>query len=377
VDPAAQRHVERKGSTLALSGDLRIEDAPAVWKELRAAARDARDAGGGALAFDLSRVGAIDGGVIALLVELERELERKGARVAIEGLDERLEPLVDLYRPRDGAVRAERRKPASMIGQIGDATHAELEETKSILDFVGRMVLAAGRIFRSPRAGHWREVPVLLEKTGSDAVPIVVVINFLVGFVMAYQSMKQLQNYGANIYVADLVGISVARELGPLMTAIVITGRSGAAFAAEIGTMRVAEEIDALRTLGLRPFEWLVVPRVVAVALVAPVLTAIADVVGIAGGALVAVWSLGISVPGYVNEAREAVVPWDVESGLIKSVAFGITIALIGCQQGFSASGGAEGVGKRTTSTVVTSLFALVILDTLFTVVFRLLELQP
>jgi phospholipid/cholesterol/gamma-HCH transport system permease protein len=377
VDPSAQRHVERKGSTLALSGDLSIHDAPAVWKELRAAAREARQAGDGALALDLSQVRAIDGGVIALLVELEQELQRKGARVAIEGLDEHLAPLVDLYRPRDGAERAPRRRPASMIAQIGDATHEEVQETKSILDFVGRMVLAAGRIARSPRVGHWKEVPILLERTGSDAVPIVVVINFLVGFVMAYQSMKQLQNYGANIYVADLVGISVARELGPLMTAIVITGRSGAAFAAEIGSMRVAEEIDALRTLGLRPFEWLVVPRVVALAIVAPILTLMADVVGIAGGALVAVWSLGISVAGYVNEAREAVVPWDVESGLIKSVAFGITIALIGCQQGFSASGGAEGVGKRTTSTVVTSLFALVIIDTLFTVVFRLLELQP
>ena len=188
---------------------------------------------------------------------------------------------------------------------------------------------------------------------------------------MAYQSAKQLKAFGANIYVADLVGISVCRELAPLMTAIIVCGRSGAAFAAEIGSMKVSEEVDALRTLGLRPFSWLVVPRVVALMIVTPLLTAVGDIIGLAGGLVVGVTTLDLSVRGYFNETQKAMTLWDVEHGLCKSVIFAMTIGLIACQQGFAASGGAEGVGKRTTSTVVTSLFSIVVLDALFTMIFR------
>jgi phospholipid/cholesterol/gamma-HCH transport system permease protein len=157
------------------------------------------------------------------------------------------------------------------------------------------------------------------------------------------------------------------------MTAIIVCGRSGAAFAAEIGSMKVSEEVDALRTLGLRPFAWLGVPRVLALLVVLPALTIIGDIVGVLGGLFVAVTSLNVSARGYFIETTIAVQMWDVQHGLIKSVAFALAIALIACQQGFAASGGAEGVGRRTTSTIVTSLFALVILDALLTVTFRLL----
>ncbi|MDF2698352.1 MAG: ABC-type transport system involved in resistance to organic solvent, permease component [Labilithrix sp.] len=235
------------------------------------------------------------------------------------------------------------------------------------------MIVAVVGLVRQPRSGHWKEVPPLIERTGADALPIVVLINFLMGFVMAYQSARQLKLYGANLYVADLVGISVTRELAPLMTAIIVCGRSGAAFAAEIGSMKVSEEVDALRTLGLRPFAWLGVPRVLALLVVLPALTIIGDIVGVLGGLFVAVTSLNVSARGYFIETTIAVQMWDVQHGLIKSVAFALAIALIACQQGFAASGGAEGVGRRTTSTIVTSLFALVILDALLTVTFRLL----
>jgi phospholipid/cholesterol/gamma-HCH transport system permease protein len=163
----------------------------------------------------------------------------------------------------------------------------------------------------------------------------------------------------------------VTRELAPLMTAIIVSGRSGASFAAEIGTMRVGEEIDALRTLGLAPVRFLVLPRVVALALVTPALTMLGDVVGVLGGAAVGASSLGITPAAYLSELRTAVFPWDVITGLIKSFAFGIAIALIGCQQGFATRGGAAGVGDRTTATVVICLFMIVIIDTLFTVLFR------
>jgi phospholipid/cholesterol/gamma-HCH transport system permease protein len=181
--------------------------------------------------------------------------------------------------------------------------------------------------------------------------------------------------FGANIYVADLVGLSITRELAPLMTAIIVAGRSGAAFAAEIGAMKVGEELDALRTIGLRPFAWLVVPRTIALLVVVPILVLLADLVGVLGGLFVGVTSLDLTAQGYLVQTKKAVELWDVEHGLIKSIAFALAIALISCQQGFSASGGAEGVGRRTTSTVVTCLFALVLLDALFTVVFRMFDL--
>jgi phospholipid/cholesterol/gamma-HCH transport system permease protein len=237
------------------------------------------------------------------------------------------------------------------------------------------MVLATYTLIRHPRAGHWKEVAPLVERSGSDAVPIVALITFLVGFIMAFQSANQLKLFGANIYVADLVGIALTRELAPLMTAIIVCGRSGAAFAAEIGSMKVNDEVDALRTLGIRPFNWLVVPRTVALVLVLPVLTLIGDFVGILGGLVVAVSDLDLTSQGYVIETLGAVRGSDVVSGLVKSVAFAVAIALIACQQGFATSGGAEGVGRRTTSTVVTCLFALVLIDAVFTFAFRMLGL--
>jgi phospholipid/cholesterol/gamma-HCH transport system permease protein len=191
---------------------------------------------------------------------------------------------------------------------------------------------------------------------------------------MAFQSAKQLKMFGANIFVADLVGISLTRELAPLMTAIIVCGRSGAAFAAELGSMKVNEEVDALRTLGLTPFGWLAVPRVVALVLVVPLLTLLADFIGIIGGLVVGVTDLDLSALGYLFETQRAVHGWDIGTGLIKSVVFALAIGIISCQQGLAASGGAEGVGKRTTSTVVTSLFALVMIDAVFTMLFRLFD---
>jgi phospholipid/cholesterol/gamma-HCH transport system permease protein len=214
-----------------------------------------------------------------------------------------------------------------------------------------------------------------MERTGADAVPIVVLINFLVGFVMAFQGAVQLKQFGANIFVADLVALSVARELGPLMTAIIVCGRSGAAFAAELGTMKVSEEIDALRTMGFGPIRYLVLPRTVALMLVMPMLTLLADLVAIGGGLLVGILSLDLTISAYLGETRSALTLWDVLSGVLKSVVFALAISLISCQQGFATTGGAEGVGRRTTSSVVASLFALILIDAGFTVFFHFFQL--
>lgn len=360
--------VEPANETVRLSGKLRMPDAPAIWKEVRAATDKVKK---GNLTIDLADAKEIDGGVMSLLVALRTDLYARGVKAEIENTPERFEPLLDLYEAKKKPKKKVRRKPEGFVENIGRATEEAGGEVKGVISFFGEMVLAAVALVRHPKTGHWKEVPPLMEKTGADALPIVVLINFLVGFVMAYQSAKQLKMFGANIFVADLVGISVCRELAPLMTAIIICGRSGAAFAAEIGSMKVSEEVDALRTLGLRPFSWLVVPRVLALMLVAPALTMIADIIGVLGGLVVGITSLDLTVQGYIIETKKAMELWDVEHGVIKSVIFALAIGLIACQQGFAASGGAEGVGKRTTSTVVTSLFAIVVLDALFTMIFR------
>jgi len=365
--PADAYRIAREGDVVRFAGDLRMHDAAEIWRDTRNATESATRS----ITFDLSGVEAADGSVIALLVDHRAALAARGVSAELVGANERVETIVSLYAGHDGATQRKKRKPESTVAQIGRTTIDVKDEAKGILDFFGSMVLAAITLVRHPRAGHWKEVAPLCEKTGADAVPIVLLINFLVGFVMAFQSARQLRMFGANIYVADLVGISLTRELAPLMTAIIVCGRSGAAFAAELGSMKVNEEIAALRTLGLTPFGWLVVPRVVALVLVVPILTIIADFVGVSGGLLVGVINLDLTPHGYLIETIHAVKGWDVVTGLLKSVAFSVAIALIACQQGFAAKGGAEGVGKRTTSTVVTSLFAIVIIDALFTVIFR------
>jgi phospholipid/cholesterol/gamma-HCH transport system permease protein len=362
--------VERADGRILLSGDLRMHDATVLWRDLH---QELRGASGG-IAFDLSNVANADGGVVALLVALRAELDTRGIKAELVGANVQIETIVNLYSGHGEVAKRSKRKPEGTINQVGRVVCEVGEEAKALLDFLGSMVLVGIALVRDPRVGHWKEVPSLCEKTGANAVPIVVLINFLVGFVMAFMSAKQLRMFGANIYVADLVGISLTRELAPLMTAIIVCGRSGAAFSAELGSMKVNEELDALRTLGLTPFGWLVVPRILALTLVVPLLVLIADFVGIAGGLVVAVLDLGLTPRGYVIETLTAVHGWDVVTGLVKSLVFAVAIGLIACQQGFAATGGAEGVGKRTTSSVVTSLFTLVLIDACFTVIFRLLN---
>ncbi len=368
-------------SGVRIGGKLELADAGALWRVLRTAVRRAKPP---ALVIDLEGVESADAGALALLVEVRNELAARGLRADLRGVSETLAPLVALYegeehgepppaRARRFRRRARRKKPEGMVAQIGRRTVELGAGAKNIVTFVGDLAVSAMTVAKRPAAGHWREVTPLVERMGADAVPIVLLINFLVGFVMAFQAARQLTMFGANLYVADLVGIAHTRELAPLMTAIIVCGRSGAAIAAEIGSMKVAEEVDALRTLGLSPVAWLVIPRTLALLIVVPILTLLADVIGILGGLAVGITTLGLTTTGYLSEIKKSVVPFDVGTGLIKSIAFALAIALVASQQGFAASGGAEGVGKRTTTTVVTTLFVLVLIDTFFTVLFRTL----
>ena len=373
--PAFQVDIEEAGASLIevrLAGTLTFVDASALWHQLRARiSPKMREE----VRFDLSKVESIDGGTMALLVQTKWDLQGEGGRCEFTGATGHVQKILELYEGDAKVNKRPKQKPISIIAQIGQGTYDALIELQLVLAFLGRMLLALIGVIRRPSTGNWREIAPLMNRTGADAVPIVLLINFLIGFVMAFQSAVQLKQFGANIFVADLVGLSITRELGPLMTAIIVCGRSGAAFAAELGTMKVSEEVDALRTMGFGPWRYLVFPRMLALFLVMPVLTLLADLVGILGGLLVGLLSLDLTIVGYLNETRNALHMWDIFQGLIKCGVFGIAIGLVACQQGLAPSGGAEGVGRRTTAAVVTSLFALILLDAGFTMLFYVLHL--
>ncbi len=360
-------------TSFALQGHLTLATAAETWRALQERARAV--ASGSRIAVDLSAVESMDGGTMALLVQLRAELAARGVRAELTGAREAVQALVHLYSGDVAPVSGKRAPHEGTLAQIGRGTIEFFLETLRILGFLGDMLLSALGVLREPKTGNWKDVVPTMERTGANAVPIVVLINFLVGFVMAFQGANQLRQFGASIFVADLVGVSITRELGPLMTAIIVCGRSGAAFAAELGSMRVSEEIDALRTMGFGPMRYLVLPRTVALVLVMPILTLLGDFVGILGGMAVGIGGLGLTFQGYLIETRKAVVLWDVSSGLVKSVVFAIAISLIACQQGFATTGGAEGVGRRTTSAVVSTLFALIVIDACFTMFFHAFNL--
>lgn len=351
---------------IALGGRITLEDAPALWKRvagvLDRALRPEK------VTVDLADVEAIDGACLALLVHLQSELTRRRIPCELRGARPEVKKLVALYSRRRLIRRGAPRRPRRMLAQIGEASAEAGSALVAALHFLGELLMAALHALRNPSSLNLRDVAFTMERAGADAVPIVLLINFLIGFVIAFQSAVQLKQFGANIFVADLVGVAMTRELGPLMTAIIVCGRTGASFAAELGTMKVSEEVDALRTLGLVPLRYLILPRVCGLMLAVPLLTLLADAVGIAGGALVAVTQLDLTWAAFFTELRQAVKLSDIFSGLAKSVVFAAAIALIACQQGLATTGGAEGVGRRTTGAVVAILFVLILIDAVFTV---------
>jgi len=364
--------VAREDERISVAGEFRMRDARAIWHALLAATR----APGPRLDIDLSKVSAVDGTVMALLVELRTGLIARGAQCEIVGAAPTIEPIVRMYRGHElPIVTVPPPQREGIVRRLGAGAERLVRSMLAPARFFGEMIEGAGQTMRRPGPTSWRSLPVLIERAGTDGIPIVVVLNFLVGFVIVFQSTSVLELYGATIYAADLVGISGPRELAPLITAVIMSGRSGAAFAAELGTMRVAEEIDALRTLGISPVPHLVLPRVMALAIAAPVLTLLADVATVTGGLVVAMVSLDITPRSFLIELQTAVIPSDIWTGLIKSSVFGATIAIIGCYQGLTTTGAAAGVGRSTTATVVHCLFAIVVLDTILTIIFRMVDL--
>jgi len=356
-------------------GAMTLDQGDALWERLSAAALLAQPEP--ALVLDLSGVTAAAGGAAALLVSVVRAAEARGTKVEVRGAAGEVAAVVELHRARAAACPSLRPPPdaESVVEQVGRATLFVVAELKEILGFLGAVVNSVLAALRRPASVPWNDLWRVVERTGADGVPIVALLMFLVGLILGFQSAVQLSRFGADIYVADAVALSITTELGPLMTAIIVAGRSGAAFAAELGTMKVSEEVDAIRTLGLCPYRYLVLPRVLGLTIAMPLLAALADIVAIGGGLFVGVVGLDQTVSGYMTETKLALGLWDVGKGLLKSVVFGVTVSMISCDRGLATGGGAEGVGRSTTAAVVACLFALVLLDAVFTVTFTYLGL--
>ncbi len=351
---------------LKLSGELTFAETPELWSQLR---RDlARAKRRSTLDFDMAEVTQLDSGAAALLAHARAELHRRGVGCELVRASEPIQEIIHLHHGDAEVKRRHRRRAPGMLDQVGRATERLFHEVRLLFAFIGELTLSHLRVLARPSIANWRELWPNMERAGADALPIVSLISFLVGLVSAAQSAAQLERYGANVFVADLVGLSMTRELGPLMTAIVVTGRSGAAFAAELGSMKVNEEIDALRAMGFAPMRFLVFPRALALLLMMPLLVLFSDALGILGGMLVGVSRLDLSAASYMNRIVDAVKVWDVGQGLLKSMLFAMAIAVISCQQGLATSGGASAVGHRTTKAVVGILFALILIDALFAV---------
>jgi phospholipid/cholesterol/gamma-HCH transport system permease protein len=263
--------------------------------------------------------------------------------------------------------------PLGFVARIGESTIGLFARAYSLLGFVGLVTLVVARLVRRGHRLRLTATVAQMEQTGVNALAIVGMLSFLVGVVIAYQGADQLRRFGAEIYTVDLLGVGVLRELGVLMTAIIIAGRSGSAFTAQIGTMRVNEEIDALRTLGLDPVEVLVIPRLLGLLLTLPMLTVYADLMGLLGGCLMAWGVLGITIPQFVHELQYAISPRPFWVGLVKAPFFAAIIAMIGCYEGFQVSRSAESVGRQTTLSVVESIFLVIVADAIFSVFFSVL----
>jgi len=259
------------------------------------------------------------------------------------------------------------------LSQIGRSTIQTVEYVGGLSIQFGRGFAAVLRlnIFRGSRL-RWKNTIRQMAVVGVDAVPVVCLIAGFVGLIMALQGAYELKKFGALQYVVSLVGVSLTRELGPLMTAIIVIGRSGSSFAAEIGTMTVTEEVDALRTMALEPVDFLLVPKFVAMMVMMPCLTMAADTAGILGGAIFTYASLGMGLRNYLSMTVEVVLLRDIITGLIKSLAFGMIIVQVGCFEGFHVRGGPEGVGRATTKAVVQSIFLVIVADLVFTAFFYL-----
>ena len=336
------------GADYAISGRLDIHGAAKVWPRLRQLPSGTRIDGG-----DIT---ACDGAGAALLFDLIRR------GIVIDRLDPAFRRLIDALEPATPLAGGRSRQEPSLIHRLGHMTSDWLAELGEQITFAGAAFAALLGLVRRPQTLRRQDFLHQCEQVGADALPIIALISFLIGVILAYQSALPLRQFGAEVYVANLLGLSLVREMGPLITAILMSGRTGAAFAAELGTMKVNEEINALVTFGFDPVRFLVLPRLLAGTLMAPLLTACAEIVGMLAGALMLA-GFGIPLSTFAHQVIQSTDLSDFIGGMVKAAIFGFEVAAIGCLRGLSTGAGASAVGSSTTRAVVQTLVVLVITD--------------
>jgi phospholipid/cholesterol/gamma-HCH transport system permease protein len=328
---------------------------------------------------DLAGVDRLGSAGAWLLLRTEHELAARGNDVELANLLPRFAPLLEQVRSRGVAEPLPHPIPphhtfVGFVERLGRVTTTLLNRLIDILAFTGLVTVAVGKTGRQPRRLRMIATLVQMEVVGLDAMPIVGLLSFLIGVVMAYQGADQLKRFGAEIYTVNLLGVSILRELGVLLSAIIIAGRSGSAFTAQIGTMQVNEEIDAMRTLGLDPVEVLVLPRLFGLGLTLPLIVVYADFMGLLGGALMCWLVLDINFPNFVSQLQGAISLSTFWVGVAKAPFFAAIIALVGCYEGLNVTRSAESVGKLTTQSVVESIFFVIVVDAAFSIIFSILK---
>jgi phospholipid/cholesterol/gamma-HCH transport system permease protein len=369
--PRCRCQPEQDAILVAVGGDWSLgvaEPDPSGYEPVLAARPEAP------LVIEQDDLGAWDTALVAFLTRLiepgdgrQREFDATGMPDGVQGLLR----LAFAVGERAGARKMATRE--GFLFRLGDSTLASAGRMREGITFLGNATLAFGRLLRGQARFQSSELMLLIQETGANALGIVSLISFLVGMILAFVGAVQLAQFGAGIYVANLVGLAMAREMGPIMTAIIMAGRTGAAFAAQLGTMRVNEEIDALSSMGLDPMEFLVVPRMLALMVMMPLLALYADALGMLGGMVVGVGMLDLSMFEYLEQTRRSVALTQVNIGLVKAVVFGVLVAVAGCLRGMQCGNSSQAVGLAATSAVVTSIVLIIVTDGLFAVLLNVL----
>ncbi|MBN1913699.1 MAG: ABC transporter permease [Candidatus Omnitrophica bacterium] len=356
---------------LKISGDWRIASGTPSFEEVISQFKSHNNIS--RIFFDTSALGDWDSGLAAFLLKLSKECAGRNITLAVEGLPQGAQKLLALARTVHEKNEAMQKIAEPALARIGTKVIAIKEELVVFFDFLGELSYSFMRLITGKSSMRWPDFFVIVQSCGAQAFPLVSLISVLVGLILAFVGAMQLKMFGAQIFVADIVGIAMVRVMGAIMTGIIMTGRTGASFAAELGIMQTNEEIDALKTLGISPIEHLVLPRVLALVLMMPLLTLYANLMGILGGYIIGVGMLELNPIEYFTRTQEAVAINNLWVGLVHSVVFGIIIAISGCFRGIQCGRSASAVGESTTAAVVNGITNIVIATAIITYICQLL----
>jgi phospholipid/cholesterol/gamma-HCH transport system permease protein len=340
--------------------------------------QDIAPGGARTIILDVSDIAALDTAGAWLLLRTQRQLAAAGGEVAIENLDPTLAPLLQQVARSGAEVLPDmhpRRRFGDFVARIGKVTIAQLAGAWALLGFIGLVFITVMRTVRHPSRLRVTALFHHMEQTGVNSLPVIGLLSFLIGIVFAFQGADQLRRFGAEIYTVNLLGIAILRELGVLLAAIILAGRSGSAFTAQIGTMKVNEEVDAMEVLGLDPIEVLVLPRLFAMMITLPLVAFFANIMGLLGGAIMCWAALDISIPTFLRQLRSTLPGWSFWVGILKAPTFAGIIALTGCYEGLRVSRSAESVGRLTTRSVVESIFLIILADAIFSIIFSYVKI--